>query len=282
MTEGGNLLKTLIAASEKPLKAIAAQAGITTPYLILLQQGQRIPSDEVVHALAKALDLDPQQTRQLREAAQQDRSTRRQPRPKHINGVVRVHPALPEETFAEWICHATKRVWILQTFVSRPVRYKDALITAATNHATKADFTVRILFLDPRAGAAEQRSKDILLSSLDSTDTDDIKQYVPKKIRASLDDFQMLHRIIQHQVRAGTKVEQDFLEIRTHSCLPSFSLYLCDDRAFIGFYIHGDFAKDSAHLEVDLSVGRKASPLIDMIHTEFETLWSVSHPATID
>jgi transcriptional regulator with XRE-family HTH domain len=119
MTACGDLLKTLIAESGKPPKAIAAQAGITSPYLILLQQGQRKPSDEVVLALATALELDPHQTKRLQEAARLDRSTRHQPRPKHINGIVRVHRALPEETFGEWMRTATKRIWILQTWVAR-------------------------------------------------------------------------------------------------------------------------------------------------------------------
>src|SRR3712207_5323347 len=108
MTACGDLLKTFVTESGKPPKAIAAQAGITTPYLILLQQGQRTPSDEVVRALATALELDLHQTQRLQAAAQRDRSTRRQPRPKQINGIVRVHPTLPEETFAAWVCKATQ------------------------------------------------------------------------------------------------------------------------------------------------------------------------------
>src|SRR3712207_6325844 len=103
MTACGDLLKTFVAESGKPPKAIAAQAGITGPYLILLQQGQRKPSDEVVLALAKALDLGPQDTKRLQEATQLDRGTRRQSHPKQINGIVRVHRALPEETFGEWV-----------------------------------------------------------------------------------------------------------------------------------------------------------------------------------
>ncbi len=147
MTACGELLKTFIAESGKPPKAIAAQAGITSPYLILLQQGHRKPSNEVVLALATALDLDSHQTKRLQEAAQLDRSTRRQPRPKHINGLVRVHPALPEDTFGEWIRTATKRVWILQTWVARAVRYKDALLTAATNQIMQVSFCKSRVFL---------------------------------------------------------------------------------------------------------------------------------------
>ncbi len=281
MTACGDLLKTFIAASKKPPKAIAAQAGITSPYLILLQQGQRKPSDEVVLALAKALALDAQQTKRLQEAAQFDRSTRRQPRPKQINGIVRVHPALPEETFGEWVRTATKRVWILQTWVARAVRYKDALITAATKHATDPDFSMRVLLLDPRTGVAEQRAKDILILSIGQLDTDDIKAYASRQIQASLDDFHMLHRIIQHKVRAETNVEKEFLEIHTHACLPSFSLYLCDDHALIGFYLHGDISIGGPQLEVDLGGGREANPLITMIHDEFETLWKVSNSAPV-
>ncbi len=281
MTACGDLLKTFIAESGKLPKAIAAQAGITSPYLILLQQGQRKPSDEVVLALAKALDLDPYQTKRLQEAAQLDRSTQRQPRPKHLNGIVRVHPALPEETFGEWVCTATKRVWILQTWVARAVRYKDALLTAATNHAADPDFTMRVLLLNPRTAVAEQRSKDILMSSLGQIDTEEIKDYAGRQIQASLDDFHMLHRIIQHKVYAGTSIEKEVLEIRTHACLPSFSLYLCDDHALIGFYLHGDISPAGPQLEVDFSVGREASPLIAMIEDEFETLWSVSVPYTV-
>lgn len=279
MTACGELLQTFIAESGKPSKAIAAQAGITNPYLILLQQGQRKPSDQVVLALAKALDLDPHQTTRLQEAAQLDRSTSRQHRPKHMNGIVRVHPGLPEETFGEWVAYATKRVWILQTWVSRAVRFKDAFLTAANNHAADPDFTTRILLLDPHASVTEQRSQDIFISSLGQLDTDDIKLYASRQIQASLADFHMLGRIIQHQVRTGTTGEKQFMEIRTHACLPSFSLYLCDDHAFIGFYLHGNISPVGPQLEVDLSVGREASPLIDMIHAEFETLWSVSQPA---
>lgn len=278
MTTCGDMLKTFIVESGKPPKAIAAQAGITTPYLILLQQGQRTPSDAVVYALATALELEPDQTKQLQEAAQVDRSTRRQLRPKQINGIVRVHPEFPWETFAKWASTATHRVWILSTYYSRVVHFKEPFLALARNHAGNSAFTVRILFLDPRARAAEQRSKDILLSNLGPIDTDDVKHYVPKKIQASLDDFHMLHRIIQHQVHAGADGEHAFMEIHTHACLPSFALYLCDDRAFLGFHIHGDLSIDGPHLEVDLSVGREVSPLIEMIHAEFETLWRVSLP----
>lgn len=112
-------------------------------------------------------------------------------------------------------------------------------------------------------------------------DTEDVKDYASRQIQASLDDFHMLHRIIQYKVRAGTRVEKHFMEIRTHACLPSFSLYLCDNRAFIGFYLHGDISPAGPQLEVDLGVGREASPLIDMIHDEFEMLWSVSQPHTV-
>ena len=280
MTGCGDLLKTFIAESGKPPKAIAAQAGITTPYLILLQHGQRTPSDAVLSALAKALDLDPQQTQRLQEAAQQDRGTRRTPRPKQISGIVRVHPAFPWELFGQWVGTARHRIWILQTYYSQVmVHFKEAFITAATTHAGNPAFTTRILLLDPGAAAAELRSKDILISSLGQLDTDDVRQFVPKKIQACLDEFHLLQRIIQNKIHVGMKVEQAFLEIRTHACLPSFSLYLCDDQAFIGFYLHGDVSIDGPHLEVDLSVGREASPLIDMVQEEFETLWSVSSPA---
>ncbi len=281
MTACGDLLQTLIGASGKPPKAIAAQAGITTPYLILLQQGQRTPSDAVVRALSQALELDPQQTKRLQEAAQLDRSTGRQPRPKQIGGIVRVHSGLPEETFAEWVRTATQRVWILQTWVARAVRYKDALLTAARNHAADPEFTVRILLLDPHSGVAEQRSQDIFISSVGQLDTDEIKRYAARQIQTSLDDFRMLDQIIQHQVRAGTQVEQAFMDIRTHACLPSFSLYLCDNRALVGFYLHGDISPAGPQLEVDLSDGREASPLSDMIHEEFETLWRVSRLAPV-
>ncbi len=110
-------------------------------------------------------------------------------------------------------------------------------------------------------------------------DTDEIKHYAARQIQASLADFHMLHRIIRHQVQAETKVEKEFMEIRTHACLPSFSLYLCDDHALLGFYLHGDISPAGPQMEVDLSIGREANPLIDMIHDEFETLWSVSSPA---
>jgi hypothetical protein len=278
MTACSDILKPLIATSGKPPKAIAAAAGITTPYLILLQQGQRTPSEAVVRALAHALALDPHQTQQLQQAAQLDRSTQRQPRRKHTNGIVQVHPALPEDTVAAWMRSATHRIWILQTWVARAVRYKEALLTAATNPAADPSLTVRILLLDPHTEIAEQRSKDILLSSLGPIDPDAIKDYAPRQIQASLDDFHMLHRIIHQQGRAGTQGEQALMEIRTHACLPSFSLYLCDDRALLGFYLHGDISAAGPQLEVDLSVGREASPLIAMLYGEFETLWTVSRP----
>ncbi len=278
MTACSDVLKTLITTSGKLPKAIAAAAGITTPYLILLQQGQRTPSEAVVHALAQALALDPHQSRRLQEAAQRDRSSRRQPRRKHTNGIVRVHPTLPEDIFAEWMRMATRRIWILQTWVARAVRWKEALLTAATNPAADPGLTVRILLLDPHTRVAEQRSKDFLLSHLGPIDPDDIKDYAARQIQASLDDFHMLQRVIHHQVRAGTHDEQAFMEIRTHACLPSFSLYLCDDRALLGFYLHGEISPAGPQLEVDLSVGREASPLIEMLYGEFETLWHVSRP----
>jgi hypothetical protein len=46
----------------------------------------------------------------------------------------------------------------------------------------------------------------------------------------------------------------------------------------LGFYLHGEISAAGPQLEVDLSVGREASPLIAMLYGEFETLWTVSRP----
>jgi transcriptional regulator with XRE-family HTH domain len=272
-----NMLKELIEKSGKSIAELANDAGIASGYLSMLRSGKKTaPGDPVVLGLARALELDSHTTGLFHEAARKGRSVSPAPKVKHVGGIVGVHAALPEEEFKKWICDATKRVCILETWITNPIRFKDAFIEVAKKHASDPDFTTQILLLDPSASSAEQRSKDIWISRTSQIDAEDIARYASKKIQDSLDDFKMLRRIINDEIRIRNNVDKECMEIRTHKCLPSFSIYLCDDKAFIGFYVHGDFSNAVPQLEVNLSIDTKSGSFAHMINSEFETLWMIS------
>lgn len=281
MTTFHMLLRQYVEESMLARKEIAAGSNITTSYLAMLLSGKRIPTRDVVQALARTLNLDASRTELLLQAAQAPRDVAKKSKIPHIDGITKVHDALPENMFNEWIAQATDRVWMLDTWIEGPIRYKDSLLEAVQQRAFNPDFNIRVLLLDPRCESAKQRSKDLWLSSKpDAFIQEQIEQYVPDSIQVSLRNFQLMFMsILDDLEKRQVAIDSSCVELRTHSHLPSMSVYLCDNRAFMGFYIHGKFANVVPQIEVHQDPsGTKRSKMFRLIESEFSNLWNVSKP----
>lgn len=61
--------------------------------------------------------------------------------------------------------------------------------------------------------------------------------------------------------------------MRTYDALPSFSLYIVDDSAIMGFFTHGFQGDYQPHLEVRLRLDSGPTKLATMIEQEYAALW---------
>jgi transcriptional regulator with XRE-family HTH domain len=253
-------------------KDLAVKAHLSEGGLSQIVRGGRNASEPTVRSLARALELNDGETKQLLAAWRASSEELKQNRNRqNLDGIEKIHKGLPHQDLVDCICSAKKRVWILETWVVNPLRYKDAFIELARNKGADPALSVRILLLDPNEGAAEQRSKDLWIAYKQPTAGKKINAIVPMMIRSSIAEFNLLEEL--------TEVHADF---RLNTYLPPFSAYICDDQAFVGFFVHGSQSDTAPQLQVLLETGNKATAFGEMIIDEFETLWDVARPASFD
>jgi len=267
MSDITKLLRRHIASTGKTRDEVAGAADIAVATLDAYLNGTRTPSEATAHVLAtKAFHLKEHEKEELIEVAlSSSRRGRQERRVKTLQGIDAVHEGLPYTLLKNKMCEATKRIWILETWVVDPLSYKDAFIRIASSQTKSVDFSFRILFLNPQSGAAEQRSKDVWLTNIDKVSAEKIIQLVPSKIRASIEEFKSLSNLTNLPI-----------DIRLYDHIPPFSAYICDDTAFVGFYIHGEQSNSAPQLQVILNTSGGPTYFGNMIITEFNTLWEVS------
>jgi DNA-binding CsgD family transcriptional regulator len=174
-------------------------------------------------------------------------------------GLLRVHQAMPIDTFVGWTQHAHKTVRLLTTWTG--LLYNQPQLFYAP---LERGCAVQILLLNPSSPFARQRSLDIYLGMPLRTINE---QEVPRNIQTSIRQIADLY-----QEAEGLPGR---LDLRLYDLLPSFSLYQCDLRILIGFFPHSARTTTFPMLEVqsDSLLGRRFSE-------EFDAIWT--HATAID
>lgn len=277
-TELSKLMRSHFKKSGLSQKAFCELVAIAEGYLSSILSGDKVPGDAVIVRFAHALKLDEAITQQMIEYAADTRKSGRNVKINHIDGIVEVHEELPDSAFNNWVKDARERVWFLDTWVESPQKYKNALQTAAELQATNPQFDIKILLLNPKSETAKQRAKDIWLSEVSEQTKQEVEQFAPSSIRACIGSFKLIRTsIVERLIKTNPTSDKTSMEIKAYDQLPSFSAYICDDRAFMGFFVHGMFSNAVPQLEVHRLVnGTQESKLFKMIEDEFESLWGMS------
>ncbi len=245
-------------------KTIAEKAGLTESALSQHLSGRKNATEQTAAALARALKLGASEKDMLLIAARESAEQSKQAK-KTLDGIIAVHAGFPDLVFKECICNATERIWILETWVVNPLRYHDAFIELTKNKISMSDLSIRILCLDPDSEAARQRSRDLWLHHTNVKDENKIADVVPRRIRASIEEFNDLSEL------AGIE-----MDIRLNKYQPPFSAHICDNRAFVGFFVHGAQSDTASHLEVLLDIKGKTTEFGSMVLDEFKFLWDLN------
>jgi transcriptional regulator with XRE-family HTH domain len=258
-TLAGDFIRAQIKTKKMTSKELASKMKISPAYLSQLLSGEAPLKEDMVNRIVDALELTQDDARKIfnltRQSINRDTTT----------GIVTVHEGLPEDILIEWICNARQRIWFLETWIENPIRYKEAFKTASLRNKDN-NFEMRILYLSSKSDAARQRSLDLWL--VDNTETEDarkIAMIVPQKIELSILEFREIRNRVAPQ-----------LEIRVHDSLPYISAYICDEQAFVAFYVHGNYTNLSPTLQVRLSAGNTLTSFGKMLIQEFELLWNRS------
>lgn len=175
------------------------------------------------------------------------------------DGIVRVHPNLDYYRLAEYISEA-EEVVILNTWIPGI----DILAAALADAIARGSY-VSILLLHPESDIAQRRSEALQGSARARVRQDMVRP----GIEHCLDVLRAVSLVVDDSHRAN-------LRVRLYDSLPSISLYGMDDRAFVGFFMHGQLAIKSVQIETlgqESLMGRCA-------FQEMATLWSLGHELT--
>src|SRR5262249_18623346 len=193
--------------------------------------------------IAGILKLDERQKEMLMRAA---RSADRTSSPD-LGGIVEVHGARLIKTFDKWLGEATQRVRIIETWIGGgPI----GMFAKGFPEVIKKQIPVQVLLIDYESASARQRGLDLGLTN---------EETVPKSVLENLWEFDTLRNELP-------------IEVKLYDNLPSFTLYQCDDRAFVSFFTHGFISDTSPQLEIegqDTLMGK-------MIDQEFDELWKIA------
>jgi DNA-binding CsgD family transcriptional regulator len=172
-------------------------------------------------------------------------------------GVVNIHTKFPLDLYLEWLQQAQNRIMIHCTWSSL-IEHSTELL-----EAVKRGTSVRFLLLAPDSPIAKQRTQDIFHYGevANVTDEDKVSQFIRESIRLYNDLYAEVEKI------GGA------FELRLYESMPSFPIWVSDDRALVGFYPHSVRATEFAHVEIETD-----SAFGEQILGEFERIWMNARP----
>lgn len=171
----------------------------------------------------------------------------------------RERPRLDLDDFIDRISRATNEVNILDTWTRLLDDHLRDRCFGAFRDALTNGVNVRILLLNPKSKAAEQRTEEI------GHPTD-----VPREIR------QTLFHLYAFQHELSSDLAQCF-EVRVYSASPSVHLYRSDERAFLSFFPIGRGAHETPKLETHMS-----TPWGQTVKRRFDELWNDPRTISLD
>lgn len=162
----------------------------------------------------------------------------------HESGVVDIYPSMPYRIFSEKVKSSTSQVIIFQTWLKAANPISTEMIEAA-----KRGVDVKILVLDPKADIARQRSVELGLEWSTSR---------PKAL------FEGIESAFKRNDILGK------IDVRIHSRIPPFSMYMVDDWIMIGFYWHGKGSVSNKMIEFK---GIDSGKMGELFLDTFEEIW---------
>jgi hypothetical protein len=170
-------------------------------------------------------------------------------------GISDVHRKLDYGMLCNMISESKDRVWILHTWTRNA--FHNAELREAYVMASKNKAKIKVLLLNPDTEIAKQRSYDSY--GLDSTG-----QETRNRILNSLEGFQLLK----------DKNNLKNIAVKYYTALPSVPIYICDDKALAGYFMHEKISGDNLHIIVDIldSNGNKTM-FGHQLENEFLSMW---------
>ncbi|HEX4207775.1 MAG TPA: hypothetical protein VHZ51_26970 [Ktedonobacteraceae bacterium] len=129
-------------------------------------------------------------------------------------GVLEIAERFDYPVLGKRIALAEKRILILENWIGQNLyEYEEAF-----HQAVQKGVSIQVILLNPDSEFTKQRSRDL----------DHDEQYVPKLIRANITSLKNLRK----------KLHLKKPQVKYHKSLPSLRIFICDERAIIGFYLH--------------------------------------------
>jgi transcriptional regulator with XRE-family HTH domain len=273
-----NLLTKHINRIGMTASKLAQEAHISPSYASLLLGGhKKSPRLDVIRNLARGLKLGTSDTDELfRAAGHSYASIDATEKSLETNlvrsaGIVNVHQDLTEAMMEDRMLMAQRLIRIQDSWLSNLTFYCRIFRQILSSHNNEQGSsqerkqipTIQILLLDyeNKPEIAEMRAADLGLSR---------KGYIQRQVEDAVEEFRRIKEETHYK---------DF-EVRLFQSLPSVQQLAIDDRAFIGFFVHGERSQSAAQLELivdvedPLNLGRR-------FEEEFTDVWSDKRSRTV-
>lgn len=169
-------------------------------------------------------------------------------------GIIAVKPHINYGELRDRIAQSKDRVYLSDTWIF----YNFNGLEDAFKQTAVRQIPLRILLLDPNSPVSKQRAID-LKGPLDPA----TNPTTAMSIRTFYQQFSL-----------------DNLELRFHSTMPAMQIFMCDNKAMVGFYFHGQDSQTLPQLEVLIKDEKGEYTIFGrLIEAEFETKWSLATPA---
>ncbi len=168
-------------------------------------------------------------------------------------GIIAVKPHINYEELRNRIVQSQERVSLSDTSIFYQLKELEEAFKQTALHK----IPLRILLLDPKSPVAKQRLIDL------------------HRERGQLDHASKLNTA--SITTPFKKLSLENLELRLHSSMPAMQIFICDNKATVGFYFHGQDSLILPQLEVLIKNEKgKYTPFGRLIEAEFEKRWNIA------
>jgi transcriptional regulator with XRE-family HTH domain len=236
-------------AAKITLQEMATRLHYTKSHLSSVEQAKSRPSRDLIEGYERELNLPTGELITLIE--NQHLSLRYRPISAVDSiikmGLIHIYPDLGTGLLQERIRNSKDRVWLMDTWFRRSL----LSLEPAFSEASHCD--IRVLLLDPESPFTRQRSLDLNMQ----------EDYAKYNINNNLRTFSQLRH------------KQEKIKIRTYRVLPSFPIFITDQRALVSYYFHGIETYEAIWLEVRIpdENSQEPSEFGEQIKHEFLRIW---------
>jgi hypothetical protein len=173
-------------------------------------------------------------------------------------GIIAVKPHINYAELRNRIVQSKERVSLSDTSIFYQFKEFEESFKQTALHK----IPLRILLLDPKSPVAKQRLIDL------------------HRERGQLDHVAKLNTA--SITTPFKKISLENLELRLHSTMPAMQIFICDNKATVGFYFHGQDSLLLPQLEVLIKNEKgEYTPFGRLIEAEFEKKWNIATPTPL-